>query len=218
MKAVVAFLVSLCVLSGASHALDRCLVLGVLSHSEHQKISELVSQALTRGSICNHLRYAPNNRLTSFLKSQRLDGEVLRVTDYREQVQDVAFMVKQPILTVRGLLLSYDQGVESLQDLKGQTIGFVRGTHWAKRLTGKTHQIVEVSQLEQLPEMLMKERIAGFLINEVSWKKVSADYPAFYEVNVRDLSAHIYLLNKHKDLEESINRIIKNLDLVLYNQ
>jgi len=218
MKAVIVFLLSLCVLSGLSYAQDRCLLLGVPPYEEHQKLSELVSQALSRGGICNSLHYAPNKRLTSLLQSQRLDGEILRVPDYRKTVQEVAFMVKQPIVTVRGLLLTNQNHVKSLKDLDGQFVGFVRGTQWAKDLAETSHQSVEVSELAQLPEMLLKDRISGFLINEVSWNKISAHYPAFSSLIVQDLTAHIYLLNEYKNLEEPINQVIKNLDLAVYNQ
>lgn len=210
--------VSLCVWSSLAHAKDRCLLLGAAPFGEHQKLSELVSQALTRGGICNSLRYAPNKRLTSLLQSQRLDGEVIRVPDYAATVKDVAFMVKQPILKARGLLLTSQKGVMGLEDLNDQPIGFVRGTQWAMDLTEENHQWIEVSKLEQLPEMLLKDRISGFLINDVSWGKIAADYPTLSQVIVQDLSAHIYLLNEYKDLEQSIDQVIKNLDLVLYNQ
>lgn len=200
-------------LSKPVQAEGTCLVFGVPNHARHIELTNIISAAFDQAGICHQIKYAPSKRLTLLLKNGQIDGEFIRTMDYGAVVGDIAAPIDFPILTVPGVLITKYKNVRSLYDVEGDAVAIVRGHQWAVNEVAHLGNVMEVSDFNQLPELLGKDRIVGFLANEASWSEYKDKYPGFYTSFVRNLSAYIWLLRTHKDQEAKIIEALKNLDL-----
>ncbi len=213
MKLSCTIILFLLMTSSVGHAEKQCLILGALPHARHAEISQQVSDILNSEGVCNRILFGPEKRLTAHFRNNEIDGELLRIPAYGKSVGDIAFMIKNSYAHAHGLLVVKKKNLTSLGDLQHKTIGIIRGTQWSADAVEELDNVIEVTEYQQLPEMLKFGRISGFLMDEVSWSYMAAEYPDFHTFYVQDLSAHIWLLNEHRGLEEKISSIISTLNL-----
>lgn len=194
-------------------AQEKCLVLGAVSHDRLSLIANQVSVHLHKSGICNHAKFGPEKRITSLLLNKKIDGELLRVPAYGKKVSHVAIKVETPVLKANGLLVVQNINHNSLYSLQGNPVGIIRGQQWASQAVEYMNNVIEVSDYLQLPEMMKVNRIAGFLIDDITWKTMLANYPEFHTFFIEDLSAHIWLLKEHASRVPAISEALKNLDV-----
>lgn len=214
------FLAVVVLFHGAVEAQERgnCLRFGSIVAKVHQQLSIQVASHLTKNGVCVEILYAPQKRLTALLLNKELDGEFLRTPAYEKQIKSVAFMLHPAIMSTKGVLVVENPAYRTLADVVTKNIGYVRGTNWARDQVSDPKHLVAVSHLSQLPEMVLKGRIDGFFINELSWQDLAPRYPTLRTIKINDLSAHIWLRNEYADLGERISNILKQLDLTALSQ
>lgn len=187
-----------------------CLKLGVQEREELVVVGHRISRVLNELGVCSELVVLPQARLPSSLADGSIDGEILRDVAYSDIVGEVAFRVPEPVVEAEAVIVTRNMEITGISDLKGKSVGVVRGTSWVPIYSPKFGKLYEVNSADQLLDMLGLDRIDAILTNSYSWNKFKASFGEVKVVPFRDLSVFIWLTKDNRDWSEKVAAAIKS--------
>jgi len=190
---------------------DKCLLFSdIFQKSPKLKcIGENFKTALKAVDICVEFISLPSKRATLQLLRAELDGALMRATEYKKLVGDVAIMIHEPLISTQGLLISYDTRLTSIDKLIGRNLGIVRGSAWSNAQISDGMFIHLVNYPDQLVQMLVKKRVDAILIDSVTALAFKSELEATVRAEIVSLPGYPWLSVKHKKLVPQIEQAIK---------
>lgn len=193
----------------AASARADCLTVVASPNEVAESVIPSFRAKLAEHDICMEFQFAPPKRASVMLKSAHIDGEFLRTPEYLNTVKNSAFMITEPVLEGFGLLITHETGPQSLDDLKGKSIGVRLGFKWQERVLMGHDKQVYVDSYETGFAMLANNYIEGLLIDNLNYLKLQADYAGLQSTQVTPKNAvYLFLHNKHAHMERDVHRAI----------
>ncbi|MBO6827789.1 MAG: hypothetical protein JJ879_16430 [Sneathiella sp.] len=205
---VFAFIVGAFLVSGPAKA-DCLKLTAETTYERYPQISEKLIQLMRIEGLCATVDYLPGKRTTNMILNGSADGEVARISFYKDQIGPAALMVETPMFTSEGMIISREENRDVIVNLKGK-VGIIRGWVWMEKVIEGLNpdQVIRVDNLDNLNALYQKGRVASILapIGMIE------GYGLHNEPTVKSviqLNYHLWLSKRHKALVPRVNRMIE---------
>lgn len=172
-----------------------------------------------KADICVNYIILPLPQIKVQMADGAIDGEYLRVKSYIEAMKEHVIAVPTPIAEGKGYLVSSKASnfsPQQLSDIGDKVIGYVTGINWHKGIVSKLKTPRAAKRYENLAKQLMKGRIDGFLIDELTLSRLMQfgllpEKQVVKSPPIIDLSAYIVLHRKNSNFIPALDMALKQV-------
>ncbi len=178
-----------------------------------------IKEVFRKANICAEYINMPSRSMQKAMFDGDIDGEFIRVTTYLKAMKGYIAPVPTPIVRANGVIVSLKKTgftPQSMFDVGNKKIGIVLGFKWHEVLAQSLKSTKIAKKYDTLAAMLKKQRIDGFLIEDISLKRLLEKGLLSQErINVSpaviDLSAYLVMNRKHERLTDQLNQAMKTV-------
>ncbi len=195
----------------ASDKQDSCLTFGspFISIKGLTNGSAIFKIAMKEANICATYIKFPMGRYASALVEGRIDGIVFRVPAFKEILGDAGYMVPEPVISGKALLVSFDPNITPLAALDKQGLGIRGGTVWTKKIVHNRQNVIESSSYDKLIGLLTKDRVKALLVNSATAARFETELKGSIQTVIGDLSVYTWLRSNLKHRSDEIADAIR---------
>ncbi len=172
-----------------------------------------------KADICVNYIILPLPQIEVQMADGAIDGEYLRVKSYIEAMKEHVIAIPTPVAEGKGHLVTNKASnfsPKSLSDVGHKVIGYVTGISWHLGLVRKLKTPRAAKRYENLAKQLMKGRIDGFLIDELTLSRLMKHglLPKDQVIKsppIIDLSAYIVLHRKNSNYIPALDMALKQV-------
>ncbi|WGL60957.1 transporter substrate-binding domain-containing protein [Pigmentibacter sp. JX0631] len=199
---------------------EKSVHIGRIMYTQNQILGSLIlTDIYEQAKIPFEFIDLPGYRVTEELKNGNICAEVFRPFSYGE---DYPYFIRisQPInyMQLKAYALKRKNiKIQNWESLKNHTIGIIKGSVLVEKKTSEVKDKILVNTIEQLIEMLIKQRVDLFITDEFNAKieiRKSEHAKLIEELNpalTEKIPLYHYFNNKCKNISEVIEKKVKEL-------
>lgn len=144
---------------------DDCLLFGATEDVLGRQVGEKFTEVLAAQSICAKMSYLPAAQSERMFLTGQIDGELMRVINFGNYEQRGMLRIPIPVIEGEGLMVSYDPSLQTINQMKGRTLGILRGMEWQLDISGTYDNVMALPSYEIMVDMLIGGRVDAILID-----------------------------------------------------
>ena len=145
-------------------------------------------------------------KLSNLFKEEKYDGFLVRDALFESRPHIPVIKIDPVLVETKGAILSRFSDIKKIEDLKGRSIGIVRGWLWMELLTKQYPRVVKASNISDLAHLLHEGRVDTILVVEEILPFLKLD--GYSCNNVIDLQGHVFLKESSKEFSELISQAL----------
>lgn len=183
----------------------------------NQALAVAITEVYRRAGVDMTVQAIPAKRAAHMLDTGEFDGVVGRVSSFGENRPDLIRLEPPINVIITSAFYQPDQGyqIRSREDLKGKTVGVVRGIAHSRRAGSMAEKVVEVERPEQLFLMLSSGRIDvaihGAFGFDAALNKTALPDLVLQEVQLGTINSHHFLRDTFAQEAELIGSVLSEM-------
>ncbi|WP_430472867.1 hypothetical protein ACQ0MK_12360 [Thalassospira lucentensis] len=159
---------------------EECLRFGAPDDITGRNVGQMFMLVMAYHDICTSIKYLPNKRSTETLLSGEIDGEILRIGEYKPGKEGEFIRVPTAIGGTQRLLISRHNDIKALDDLKDGSLGIWLGAIWHNEFSKNVTNRVRLPSFDVMVAMLLNDRIDAILMDSATFKLYKTQIPPEY--------------------------------------
>lgn len=184
---------------------DDCLMFGTTEDVLGRQVGAKFADVLATQNICAKVSYLPAAQSERMFLNGELDGELMRVINFGDYEQRGMLRVPIPVIEGEGLLVSYDPSLQTINQMKGRTLGILRGMEWQLDISGTYDNVVALPNYEIMVDMLIGGRIDAILIDNQSIREFDGRLDDAAITMLMRRNAFVWIRPEHRKLLPAIS-------------
>ncbi|WP_033068893.1 hypothetical protein [Thalassospira australica] len=186
---------------------DICLKIALPEMADHVRSGELYRAAMAKAGLCVQPVWLPNKRTKISLKRGEIDGVFSSVDSIRTTAGIPLVTGGVVVGRPKSVLITADQTVNALSDLKNQEIGVWLGDDWGmEELTGHAEIVTVPGGANMMLRMLRMGRLDGLLIDDFSLNQSDGVPDGYRMIELETLTTYSWLRKEFEPLLPQFNR------------
>ncbi|MEQ8392269.1 MAG: transporter substrate-binding domain-containing protein [Thalassospira sp.] len=173
------------------------------------KVGETLERLFAFKTPCFIVSYLPTVRSSQMLIAGEIDGELLRIADFPPYKNADVVMVPVPLIDGKGILVSSDPDITSVENVGRGVLGVLRGIEWSTMASKGNVNRVLLPTAGVMVDMFNTGRLDAFLIDNINLRQYENKLVDAHKTVVMERDAYIWLAGKHRDLVPEISRVLE---------
>ncbi|NIY76815.1 hypothetical protein HED22_14270 [Thalassospira sp. HF15] len=186
---------------------DVCLKIALPEMADHVRSAERYRAAMAEAGLCVQPVWLPNKRTAISLKRGEIDG-VFASGDTIQKSAGVPLVAGGVVVgRPKSLLVTADETVQALSDLKDKEIGVWLGDERGEQeLVGLAHIMTVPGGAGMMLRMLRHGRLDGLLIDDFSLSQTGGVPEGYRTIELETLTTYSWLRKEYEALLPKFNR------------
>jgi hypothetical protein len=190
----------------SAKATNVCLKIALPEMADQDRSAERYRAAMAEAGLCVEPVWLPNKRTAISLRRGEIDG-VFASCDTIQQTAGVPLVSGGVVVGRKSLLITADQTVQGLADLKGKEIGVWLGDDRGKQeLAGVADIITVPGGTDMMLGMLRHGRLDGLLTDGFSLQQTGGVPEGYHTIVLESRTTYSWLRKEYEALLPQFNR------------